>query len=60
MVKKGDIVLIKPSHQDPGENRLLWQALENEDGGRVKVAPLETGLKFPPVHIVKIEWLETD
>jgi hypothetical protein len=59
MIKAKDIVRIKPEYQDEGDDLLSWIALEDEDGGRVRIAPLNTGMKFPPNQIVNTEMLET-
>jgi len=33
MIKKGDRIRIKPEWQDPGDDKFIWVALEDEDGG---------------------------
>lgn len=58
MIKKGDTVLIKPEWQDEGDHTLTWVAIENEDGGRVRIAPTDTGLAFPPNQVVTTDMLE--
>lgn len=60
MLKKGDIVKIKPAWQDEGDDSLTWVALEDEDGGRVRIEPLNTGLRFPPNQVVTTEMVEID
>jgi len=57
-IKRGDIVRIKPEWQDPGDERFIWRALEDEDGGRVKICATNTGLTFPPNQIVNVSMLE--
>jgi hypothetical protein len=57
-IKRGDIVRIKPEWQDPGDGRFIWRALEDEDGGRVKICATNTGLTFPPNQIVNVSMLE--
>jgi len=57
MIKQRDIIKIKPEFQDEGDEALIWMALEDEDGGRVRIAPLNTGLKFPPNQIVDTKML---
>lgn len=58
MIKKGDTVRIKPEWQDKGDSDLHWIAIEDEDGGRVRIAPTNTGLTFPPNHTVVTSMLE--
>ena len=60
MIKAKDKVRIKPEYQDDGDDILVWIALEDEDGGRVRIAPLNTGLSFPPNQIVRTEMIEKD
>jgi len=31
--------------------------IEDPDGGRVKVMPINSGLEIPPIQVVKSEWL---
>lgn len=58
MIKKGDQVKIKPEWQDKGDDLLCWLALEDEDGGRVRIAPIGTGLEFPPNQVVQTSMLD--
>jgi len=58
MIKKNDIIRIRPEFQDEGDDSLIWIALEDEDGGRVRIAPVNTGLKFPPNQIVNTEMID--
>lgn len=58
MIRKKDIVRIKPEFQDKGDDSLVWVALEDEDGGRVRISPLNTGLKLPPNQVVSTNMLE--
>ena len=60
MIKKGDEVRIKPEWQDAGDNTLIWIALEDEDGGRVRIEPIGTGLSFPPNQVVTTDMLESN
>ena len=54
--KRGDIVRFMPELQD-AENEYDFILIEDMGGGRVKVMPLNTGLEFPPVQVVKTEWI---
>lgn len=53
MIRKGQKVHIKPEWQDPGDDQFTWIAVEDEDGGRVKVMPLIPDLAHPPVTVVE-------
>lgn len=54
--KKNDIVKFWDSYED-GKDEFDYILIEDPDGDRVKVMPLNTGLEFPPIQVVKIEWL---
>lgn len=58
MIKKGDQVRIKPEWQDEGDDSFLWLAMEDEDGGRVTICPIGTGLSYPPRQVVQTSMLE--
>lgn len=58
MIKKGDKVKIRPEWRDEGDEDFVWIALEEEDGGRVRIAPLNTGLSIQPNQIVTTDMLE--
>ena len=60
MIKKADVVKIKQQYQDKGDESFTWVALEDEDGGRVRIAPLNTGLNFLPNEIVDTNMLEVE
>lgn len=55
-LKKNDIVCIIPEYQD-GKDEFDYILIENPDGGRVKIMPLNSGLIIPPVQVVLTEWL---
>lgn len=54
--EKGDIVIFKPEHREENDD-LNYVLIEEPDGGRVKVKPIGTGLEFPPIQVVKTDWL---
>ncbi|WP_275099860.1 hypothetical protein [Sedimenticola hydrogenitrophicus] len=58
MIKKGDTVVIKPEWRDPGDEDFHWIALEDEDGGRVRIAPTDTGMAIEPNYVVETSMLE--
>ena len=55
-IAKGTTVRILPQWQDPGDDALHWIA--TEDGGRVRIAPLDSGLTLAPNYIVLTTMLE--
>lgn len=55
-LKKNDIVRFIPEYED-GEQEFDYVLIEDPDGGRVKVMPINSGLEFPPSQVVKTEWL---
>ena len=57
MIRKGQKVRIRPEWQDAGDDQFTWVALEDEDGGRVKVMPLIPDLTYPPVTVVETRML---
>jgi hypothetical protein len=57
-IRKGDTIRIKPEWQDPGDEKFVWVALEDEDGGRVRIAPINTGLAIPPNQVVNTNMVE--
>ncbi len=57
-IKRGDRVRIKPEWQDPGDDKLTWVAIENENGGRVRIAPVMPDMSYPPNYVVTIDMLE--
>lgn len=58
MIKQGDIVKLKPAYQDSGDDKYTWHAIEDEDGGRVRIMPIDTKLSHPPNYVVEVNWLE--
>lgn len=57
MFKQKDVIKIRPEYQDEGDEELIWIALEDEDGGRIRIAPLNTGLTLPPNQIVTVDMI---
>lgn len=54
MIKKGEVVHIKPEFQDEGESRVIWAAIEDEDGDRVRIAVVNSGFEFPPSMVIPV------
>jgi len=57
-IAKGQVVHIKPEWQDQGDSEITFIAIEDEDGGRVKIAAL-LGLEINPVQVVNVDMLES-
>lgn len=53
MIRAGDQVAIRPEWQDPGDEHVKWVALEDEDGGRVRIQATNLELRFPPNQVVE-------
>lgn len=58
MIKCGDMVKIKPEWQDPGDAAIEFLALEDEDGGRVRIAALGVLKSFVPEQVVDVKMIE--
>lgn len=58
MIRQGDAIRIRPEFQDPGDDRYPWVALEDEDGGRVRISPRIPGLVIQPNQVVLVDWIE--
>ncbi len=56
-IKRGDTVTILNEFQDPGDDTFQWQAVSDEDGGRIDIMPIGTNLSIPPICTVKAAWL---
>ena len=55
--RRGDRIRIRPEWQDPGDDEFGWVAVEDEDGGRVRVMAL-LDLPFPGTEVVTIDMIE--
>ena len=56
-IRAGEQVFIKPEFQDAGDSKTVWIAVEDEDGGRVKI---EAQLDMPinPTQVINVDMLE--
>tara|TARA_R100001244_G_scaffold106940_1_gene79304 strand:- start:118 stop:471 length:354 start_codon:yes stop_codon:yes gene_type:complete len=59
MIRKGDRITFRPEWQDIGDDRIAFVAIEDEDGGHVRVEAL-AGLRLNPTQVVKTEWIDTN
>lgn len=57
-IQRGDAIRILPQWQDHGDDKLTWIAIEDEDGGRVRILPIDSGMTIPPNYVVRIDMLE--
>ena len=60
MIRKGEKVEIKPEWQDKGDDLFTWMALEDEDGGRVRISPVDIGYRILPYQVVDTSMLVTE
>jgi len=62
MIRKGEIVTIKPEHLDDGDH-FIYVAVEDshDERGpmpRLRIMPTDTGLRFPPINVVTPDQIE--
>lgn len=57
MIRQGREVYILPEWRDEGDDEFIWIAVEDEDGDRVKVKALISGLRFLPAAIIETRML---
>jgi|HubBroStandDraft_1064217.scaffolds.fasta_scaffold37683_2 hypothetical protein len=59
-IRKGQVLTLKPEFLDAGEDNLPHVALEDSDGGRVRVQYQgPTTLRFVPVNVWRTDWIAT-
>ena len=59
MIKKGDIITIKPQWQDAGNARFTWVARNDEEHGRVDISAVElTYMDVWPAQTVRTDMIE--
>lgn len=56
MIRKGDKVTIGPEWQDAGDDQFAWLAVEDEDGGRVRIE-CQNGAEIRPTQVVETRML---
>ena len=59
MITKGQVVTFRPEWSDEGDEHIRFVALEDEDGGRVKVMA-DIGLRFNPVQVVEVRMISCE
>ena len=59
MIKKGDIITIKPQWQDAGNVRFTWVARSDEEHGRIDISAVELAyIEVWPAQTVRTEMIE--
>jgi hypothetical protein len=59
MIKKGDIITIKPQWQDAGDASFTWVARDDEENGRVDISAVELAyMTVWPAQTVRSEMIE--
>lgn len=58
MIRRGDVVRLKPEWQDKGDDMIVFIALEDEDGGRVLIEA-QVDMKLKPTQRVRTDMLES-
>ena len=59
MIKKGDIITIKPQWQDAGDTSFTWVARNDEENGRVDISAVELAyMAIWPVQTVRSDMIE--
>lgn len=56
MITKGQNITIRPEWRDVGDEQIQFIAIEDEDGGRVKIMAL-IGLSINPIQVVTTEMI---
>lgn len=51
-IKKGDIVVINDKWMDEGDDSFTWQAVSDEEKGRINISPIDINLAIKPVYTV--------
>ena len=59
MIKKGDIITIKPQWQDAGNASFTWVARDDEENGRVEISAVELAyMAVWPAQTVRSDMIE--
>lgn len=57
MIKRGDILRIKPEWADPGDDKIIFKATEDESKGRISIMAM-LNLPVNPVQVVSTDMVE--
>ena len=59
VIKKGDIITIKPQWQDAGNARFTWVARSDEEHGRIDISAVELAyMPVWPMRTVRSDMIE--
>jgi hypothetical protein len=59
VIKKGDIITIKPQWQDAGDASFTWVARDDEENGRVDISAVELAyMDVWPAQTVRTDMIE--
>lgn len=58
MITKGQRVTILPQWQDPGDSEHQWEAVADEEKGRVDIWALTSKLPLRPIYTVPVSYLQ--
>lgn len=59
MIKRGDVVRIRPEWADPGDENITFVAVDDEGKGRVSIMAM-LGFAINPVQVVNVDMVEKD
>lgn len=57
MIKHGDCVRIRPEWADPGDEKIVFVAVDDESKGRVTIMAM-LGLSINPTQVVSVEMID--
>lgn len=57
-IRKGDRVAFRPEWRKPHDDAYVWRAVEDADGGRVRVEVLGVLQNFNPQYVLDVAMLE--
>ncbi len=59
MIRKGDILSIRPQWRDAGDETFTWIARNDEEKGRVDISALElSNMPLWPMQTVRVDMVE--
>jgi len=58
MIHRGDRIWFREEYRDPGDESIEFVAVEDEDGGRVRVEARIPGLSLYPTSVVRVDMIE--
>jgi hypothetical protein len=58
MFRRDDVVEILKEFQDPGDSSFTWIVLNDEEMGRVDIAPVNINLTIKPTYTLKTEQIK--